>query len=712
MSGISYSMPRFQAIDQNGFPMFGATLHTYQNKTTTPAPTWRDKEQSAYNTNPIVLDTRGECVVWLDPEQTYTFVLRDWYGGLVWSQDEVVGIASSQDLSGLKKDLSSTSGSSMVGRPEGGSIADLFELNGSEYLPWRREKAAFADNVFMMLNASAVSVYEYADLVIGTSEDQSENDWAPAFQAAINRAEELGIGFVHAFGNFGLGRSVVIPVAVTLLGQNRNSLLIPLASGVFTRGFMFLINNNGTSALEPWPGNLTGGIDGFYFDNIHKTPERRGVLFSGSPIMKNLKGRWMSKIIGDLTGDGTYHDNVQIDGIHSEPVIGQEYQIDISALGDACSISNTHFPKKTNAINPPQNGIPNGIRVRGALGFEIRNAIGGNVSVERAVGVLMGGHFEFGTIYSKSSQLAIRDTYMCPHETYAPIVTDGDLGIRGSVVLDNVQFGRMYGLSVRQEADVLLHETCSLSVRNSYRRQFAVGNTAQGTLSGILVANRDGSHIRDFNHHSAQLSVGGDVLVGGRIKGKYSYHVSGTAEGISYVFDSPQAGSSALNGTYYYNSQIVLDPTRQILIDTAQAEKSITTTNRFVGLSVSPLTATPCSIRLYRGKAANSYTHTVDVPMIGSGVLVDDGNSVNGYAWNTITAAPMPPQISISIAEISGAFGGRAEIVSNSGTSPNRGTWKQGDLIRYGNAPSAGMLGAVCTVAGSPGTWKQYGRID
>lgn len=99
MSGISYSMPRFQAIDMYGRPMVGATLHTYQNKTTTPAPTWRDKDQTAYNTNPVILDARGEAVIWLDPGQVYTFVLKGSFGEVAWTQDDVAGAATYADLS-------------------------------------------------------------------------------------------------------------------------------------------------------------------------------------------------------------------------------------------------------------------------------------------------------------------------------------------------------------------------------------------------------------------------------------------------------------------------------------------------------------------------------------------------------------------------------------------------------------------------------------
>lgn len=44
--------------------------------------------------------------------------------------------------------------------------------------------------------------------------------------------------------------------------------------------------------------------------------------------------------------------------------------------------------------------------------------------------------------------------------------------------------------------------------------------------------------------------------------------------------------------------------------------------------------------------------------------------------------------------------------------SPSTGTWRVGDIV-YNNAPaSAGYIGWVCTVAGTPGTWKTFGLIS
>ncbi|MDF8361941.1 hypothetical protein [Achromobacter anxifer] len=98
MAVASYILPRFKAIDDFGRPMVGAKLYTYQNKTTTPAATYQDAQQSAANTNPIVLNASGEAIIYLITDQVYTFVLKDANDVSVWSQDDVTGAASPTDV--------------------------------------------------------------------------------------------------------------------------------------------------------------------------------------------------------------------------------------------------------------------------------------------------------------------------------------------------------------------------------------------------------------------------------------------------------------------------------------------------------------------------------------------------------------------------------------------------------------------------------------
>jgi hypothetical protein len=76
-------------------PLANGTLTTYLTGTTTPSTTWQDAELTIANTNPIVLDARGECVVWLDSGVTYRFVLKNAQGVTLWTQDDISGVLGS-----------------------------------------------------------------------------------------------------------------------------------------------------------------------------------------------------------------------------------------------------------------------------------------------------------------------------------------------------------------------------------------------------------------------------------------------------------------------------------------------------------------------------------------------------------------------------------------------------------------------------------------
>jgi hypothetical protein len=73
-----------QFCDADGNPYAGGTIATYVPGTTTPKATWLDSAQAALNTNPIVLDAAGRCIMYGDGE--YRLILRDAVGNLVWDQ--------------------------------------------------------------------------------------------------------------------------------------------------------------------------------------------------------------------------------------------------------------------------------------------------------------------------------------------------------------------------------------------------------------------------------------------------------------------------------------------------------------------------------------------------------------------------------------------------------------------------------------------------
>lgn len=77
-----------QFIDAAGVPLAGGYLYTYAAGTTTPQATYTDSTSATANSNPIVLDSRGEANIWL-ASSNYKFKLTDANGTEIWTVDNI-----------------------------------------------------------------------------------------------------------------------------------------------------------------------------------------------------------------------------------------------------------------------------------------------------------------------------------------------------------------------------------------------------------------------------------------------------------------------------------------------------------------------------------------------------------------------------------------------------------------------------------------------
>lgn len=86
-------VPVAKFFDNNGFPLSFGQIFTYAAGTTTPQATYVDSTQTTQNTNPIQLNFRGECNLWLDATKTYKFLLQDLFGNTIpgWPIDNIPG---------------------------------------------------------------------------------------------------------------------------------------------------------------------------------------------------------------------------------------------------------------------------------------------------------------------------------------------------------------------------------------------------------------------------------------------------------------------------------------------------------------------------------------------------------------------------------------------------------------------------------------------
>jgi hypothetical protein len=83
--------PRMQFFDQNGDPLVGGKVYTYLSGTTTPTFTKTTAIGDVNNTNPVILDARGEAAIWLDEAIVYRFVLKTATDVTIWTGDGISG---------------------------------------------------------------------------------------------------------------------------------------------------------------------------------------------------------------------------------------------------------------------------------------------------------------------------------------------------------------------------------------------------------------------------------------------------------------------------------------------------------------------------------------------------------------------------------------------------------------------------------------------
>ena len=119
MTGVIQTNPKVQFLAADGTPLVGGKLYTYLAGTSTLTPTWQDLNQSTANTNPIILDARGEAVVWLNPALAYKYVLQTSASVAVWTVDNITGATPATFMT----DLEGPNGSDLVGYIEDGTGA-------------------------------------------------------------------------------------------------------------------------------------------------------------------------------------------------------------------------------------------------------------------------------------------------------------------------------------------------------------------------------------------------------------------------------------------------------------------------------------------------------------------------------------------------------------------------------------------------------------
>lgn len=209
--------PKAQFFYADGTPLVGGKVYTYAAGTSTPLATFTNANATTPNTNPVILDARGECNLWFAPATSYKVVLKDADENLIWTVDNIAtyGTIASQNFNNVN-----ITGGTITG------VVATFNLTGD-----------------VSGNAGTVTNGVYL-----TATQTLTNKTLTAIDTASSVKDVDGTAYVIGYRK--IPQSLNTTAAAADVGKHLYvSATTTIPSGVFTSGDAFFIVNSSSSSI-------------------------------------------------------------------------------------------------------------------------------------------------------------------------------------------------------------------------------------------------------------------------------------------------------------------------------------------------------------------------------------------------------------------------------------------------------------------------------
>lgn len=666
----------WQFFDDNGNPLSGGLLYTYEAGTTTPQTTYTDSNGNVANSNPIVLDAAGRVPyqVWLTAQASYKFILKTSTGVTVWSEDDVPGYGSSADIIFLQ------AGTGAVARTVQSKLRDT------------------------------VSVLDFG----------ADPTGATSSTAAIQAALTAGAGKAVYFpaGSYSINAALSVPANTYVYGQSGTA-TVTQATGAGTDAFSLAgdgITIDGLKIVGP-----NSGAGSAVRADSRNNPTIKNCQVQNWLYGIQLRGCKNSTVTGNKMWGGTYNassaSDIIIFGSAAAPsnrtIITNNFCLSNTDNGifvDTNSGDRETIIQGNVVVTCSDNGVDeradgsnyrrNGIIVGYNGGTNSRAVISGNI-VRNA---------PYAGIYTQGAALPAGDVVIsgnlvsrCGWGTAYPtdasiragilIASGGQDSISGNTIIDCSTAGIKYAPDFAR------------NLTNGHRPVIASNMISRTTGIGIFMTNRPfGVQVcanRIINSTAESIyfqttnnpSDIGNVLIDGN-------HIDTTSTSGAILFD-------AVYSTTYANKV----SNNQIL---GSDNTTVSAFNSGVYARGNVQICGNTITKFYRGVMFNESGTTLDFSwMCANNFIVDCYYGIDG-GQGTGTRVAQGNQFRANTTQVVNCWEGQIvsnRLLINGVAPPTNGSWGQGDHMQNASPAVGQPKGWFCTVAGTPGTWVSEGNL-